>query len=108
MVAGSVGIRFERTRAAHQSTHQALSAAPFLIQQLARLPKGHISTSPLDADGMPLYLLAQGGWRPSIETPTPFPWKPLRAHSVSPVSTTRVLNLEASADHPAQLGPRML
>ena len=70
MVAGSVGIRFERTRAAHQSTHQALSAAPFLIQQLARLPKGHILDVAAGRGRNALYLLAQGSQVEAIDRDT--------------------------------------
>ena len=41
-VTGSVGVRFERTRAAHHALQEGPMPAPFLAQQLGRLSKGRV------------------------------------------------------------------
>ncbi|MCC6967697.1 MAG: dihydroneopterin aldolase [Nitrospira sp.] len=108
MVAGSVGIRFERTRAAHQSKQQPLSPAPFLVEQLARLPKGQILDVAAGRGRNALYLLAQGSQVEAIDR-APDTLSALeaaaRTQHLSGL-TTRVLDLEASADHPPSLGQR--
>jgi dihydroneopterin aldolase len=106
MVAGSVGIRVERTRAQHQSKQQPLHPAPFLVQQLARLPKGQILDVAAGRGRNALYLLAQGSQVEAIDR-DPDALASLEAaahtHRMSGL-TTRVLDLEASADHPPSLG----
>ncbi|HVG02582.1 MAG TPA: dihydroneopterin aldolase, partial [Nitrospira sp.] len=42
LIAGSVGVRFERTRAEHHVPTDESTPTPFLTQQLGRLPKGRI------------------------------------------------------------------
>lgn len=107
-VAGSVGIRVERTRAAYQAKNQQPSPAPFLVQQLARLPKGHILDLASGRGRNALYLLTQGSRVEAID-------RDLEALSALEVAagtqrlsglTTRVLDLEASGDHPPSLGQR--
>lgn len=107
-VAGSVGIRVERTRAAYQAKNQQPSPAPFLVQQLARLPKGHILDLASGRGRNALYLLTQGSRVEAID-------RDIEALSALEVAagtqrlsglTTRVLDLEASGDHPPSLGQR--
>lgn len=108
MVAGSVGIRFERTRAAHQVKAQHPSPAPFLVQQLARLPKGNILDVAAGRGRNALYLLAQGSQVEAIDRDPDALTALETAAGSRRLSglTTRVLDLEASADHPPSLGQR--
>lgn len=106
MVAGSVGIRVERTRAAYQSTHQQPSPAPFLVQQSTRLPKGHILDVAAGRGRNALYLLAQGSQVDAIDRDGDALSALEAAAGTQRLSglTTRILDLEASADHPPSLG----
>jgi dihydroneopterin aldolase len=108
MVTGSVGIRFERTRAAHRSKNQHPSPAPFLVQQLARLPKGNILDVAAGRGRNALYLLTQGSQVEAIDRDRDALTALEAAASTQRLSglTTRVLDLEASADHPPSLGQR--
>ncbi len=106
MVAGSVGIRIERTRAQQQSKQQPLHPAPFLVQQLARLPKGQILDVAAGRGRNALYLLAQGSQVEAIDRDPEALAAVETAAKTQRLSglTTRVLDLEASADHPPSLG----
>ena len=108
MVAGSVGIRFERTRAAHQSKSLQPGPAPFLLQQLARLPKGAILDVAAGRGRNALYLLAQGSQVEAIDRDTDALIALEAAAGTRHLSglTTRVLDLEASTDRPPSLGQK--
>jgi dihydroneopterin aldolase len=106
MVAGSVGIRFERTRAAHLSKTQHPGPAPFLQQQLARLPKGRILDVASGRGRNALYLLAQGSQVEAIDRDSDALAALESAAGMRHLSglTTKVLDLETPPDHPPSLG----
>ncbi len=106
MVAGSVGIRFERTRAAHQSKNLQPGPAPFLLQQLPRLTKGNILDIAAGRGRNALYLLAQGSQVEAIDRDTDALTALEAAAGTRHLSglTTRVLDLETPPDRPPSLG----
>ncbi len=59
-VAGSVGVTVERTRLEQQLRHTDPSPAPFLVQQLSRLPKGRALDVAAGSGRHSLFLAAQG------------------------------------------------
>lgn len=60
MIAGSVGVRFERRRAAHRAHSLEPQPSPFLLQQLERIPKGSVLDLAAGRGRHALYLLSQG------------------------------------------------
>lgn len=106
MVAGSVGIRFERTRSAPPSTQPM--PLPFLVEQQGRLPKGLILDVAAGRGRNTLYLLSQGSQVEAIDRDRDALSALEAAARTQHLSglTTRVLDLEASADHPPSLGQR--
>jgi dihydroneopterin aldolase len=105
-VAGSVGVRFERTRAAHQGQHRGHDHAPFLVQQLGRLPKGRVLDVAAGRGRHALHLSAHGMQVEAIDRDA----EALAALEAAAASqhlsglTTRVLDLEAEPDRPPSLG----
>ncbi len=108
MVAGSVGIRFERTRAAHQAKSLQPGPAPFLLQQFARLPNGNVLDVAAGRGRNALYLLAQGSQVDAIDRDSEALTALQAAAGARHLSglTTRVLDLEASTDRPPSLGQK--
>ncbi len=106
MVAGSVGVRFERTRSAPPSTQPM--PLPFLVEQQGRLPKGLILDVAAGRGRNTLYLLSQGSQVEAIDRDRDALSALEAAARTQHLSglTTRVLDLEASADHPPSLGQR--
>jgi len=106
MVAGSVGVRFERTRAAHQAQQTGPSPAPFLVQQLGRLPKGRILDVAAGRGRHALYLLSHGMQVEAIDRDAEALATLEAAAQARHLSglTTRVLDLEEKPDRPPSLG----
>ena len=106
MVAGSVGVRFERTRSAPPSTQPM--PLPFLVEQQGRLPKGLILDVAAGRGRNTLYLRSQGSQVEAIDRDRDALSALEAAARTQHLSglTTRVLDLEASADHPPSLGQR--
>jgi dihydroneopterin aldolase len=106
MVAASVGVRFERTRAAHQALNAEPRPAPFLLHQLGRLPKGRVLDVAAGRGRHALHLLSQGMQVEAIDRDQ----EALAAMDAVAKSrhlsglTTRVVDLEENQDRPASLG----
>jgi SAM-dependent methyltransferase len=106
LIAGSVGVRFERTRAQHHASTDATSVAPFLRQQLGRLPKGRILDVAAGRGRQALYLLSQGMEVDALDRDA----AALAALETSAQDrrltglTTRMLDLEENPDQPPGLG----
>jgi dihydroneopterin aldolase len=60
MVAGSVGVRFERTRVARPTPRTGPTPAPFLTQQLGRFPTGRVLDVAAGRGRHALHLLSHG------------------------------------------------
>ena len=106
MVAGSVGVRFERTRAAHHAHSEGPSPAPFLMQQLGRLPKGRVLDVAAGRGRQALHLLSHGMNVEAIDR-DPEALAALEAAAQTrhlPGLTTRVVDLEQNPDRPPSLG----
>ncbi len=106
MVAGSVGVRFERTRAAHQAQSAGPSLAPFLVQQLGRLPKGRVLDVAAGRGRHALHLLSHGMQVEALDRDTEALATLEAAAQARHLSglTTRVLDLEQNPDRPPGLG----
>ena len=106
MVAGSVGVRFERTRAAHQAHSTGPSPAPFLVQQLGRLPKGRVLDMAAGRGRHALHLLSHGMQVEAIDRDAEALATLETAAQARHYSglTTRVLDLEQNPDRPPSLG----
>ena len=106
LIAGSVGVRFERTRAQHHASTDAMSVAPFLRQQLGRLPKGRILDVAAGRGRQALYLLSHGMEVDALDRDA----AALAALETSAQArrltglTTRMLDLEENPDQPPGLG----
>ncbi|MBA2485545.1 MAG: dihydroneopterin aldolase [Nitrospira sp.] len=106
MVAGSVGVRFERTRATHHTYNTDPSPAPFLIQQLTRLPKGRVLDVAAGRGRHALHLLSHGMQVEALDRDTEA-LAMLEAAAQArhlPGLATRVLDLEQNPDRPPSLG----
>lgn len=106
MVSGSVGIRFERTRGTYQARREGPLPAPFLVQQLDRLPKGQVLDVAAGHGRHALYLLSHGLQVEALDRDAE-----ALATLESTVQdrhltglTTRVLDLEQTPDRPPGLG----
>ncbi|MGZ9189080.1 MAG: dihydroneopterin aldolase [Nitrospira sp.] len=106
MVAGSVGVRFERTRESHHAHHAGPCPAPFLVQQLGRLPKGKILDLAAGRGRHTLHLLSHGMQVEAIDRDTEALAALEAAARTRHLSglTTRVVDLEPTADRPPSLG----
>lgn len=106
MVAGSVGIRVERMRAAHQAQQTGSSPAPFLTEQLGRLPKGRVLDVAAGRGRNALFLLSHGMEVEAIDRDTLALTALEAAAAERHLSglTTRLLDLEEKPDHPPSLG----
>ena len=104
MVAGSVGVRFERTRSAPPSTQPM--PLPFLVEQQGRLPKGLILDVAAGRGRNTLYLLSQGSQVEAIDRDADALAELDASAKFRHLSglTTRVLDLEATPDCPPSLG----
>ncbi|HNK13898.1 MAG: dihydroneopterin aldolase [Nitrospira sp.] len=104
MVAGSVGVRYERTRAAQQPAQP--TPLPFLVEQQGRIPKGLILDVAAGRGRNALYLLSQGSQVDAIdrdaEALTELDASAKARHLTG--LTTRVLDLEEHPDRPPSLG----
>lgn len=104
MVAGSVGVRYERTRAAQQPAQP--TPLPFLVEQQGRIPKGLILDVAAGRGRNALYLLSQGSQVDAIdrdvEALTELGESAKARHLTG--LTTRVLDLEEHPDRPPSLG----
>jgi dihydroneopterin aldolase len=106
MVAGSVGVRFERTRAAHYALRDGPLPATFLVQQLGRLPKGRVLDLAAGRGRHALYLLSRGMQVDALDRDA----EALAALEATTQArhlrglTTRVLDLEQDQDRPHSLG----
>jgi dihydroneopterin aldolase len=106
MVAGSVGVRFERTRAAHHALREGPMPAQFLVQQLGRLPKGRVLDVAAGRGRHALHLLSHGMQVEALDRDA----EALAALEATAAArrltglTTRVLDLEQNADRPPSLG----
>lgn len=106
MVAGSVGVRFERTRAAHHARREGPMPAPFLVQQLDRLPKGRVLDVAAGRGRHALHLLSHGMLVDALdrdEEALAALEATAQARHVTGL-TTRVLDLEQDPDRPPSLG----
>ena len=106
MVAGSVGVRFERTRAAHQIQQAETNPAPFLMQQLGRLPKGRALDVAAGRGRHTLYLLSHGMQVDAIDRNAEALAAVEAAAATQHLSglTTRTLDLEEHPERPPSLG----
>lgn len=106
LIAGSVGIRFERTRAEHHASTDAPVPAFFLMQQLERLPKGRALDVAAGRGRQALHLLAQGMEVDALDRDADALAeleKSAQARHLSGL-TTRLLDLEENPDQPPSLG----
>ena len=103
MVAGSVGVRVDRTRTAQQA---GPSPSPFLTQQLGRLPKGRVLDVAAGRGRHALHLLSHGMQVEAIDRDALALTALKEAAGERHLSglTTRVLDLEEKPDHPPSLG----
>ena len=103
MVAGSVGVRVDRTRTAQQA---GPSPSPFLTQQLGRLPKGRVLDVAAGRGRHALHLLSHGMQVEAIDRDALALTALKEAAEERQLSglTTRVLDLEEKPDHPPDLG----
>jgi dihydroneopterin aldolase len=60
VVAGSVGVRLDRTRMAHEARKLDPPPSPFLVQQISRMPKGRVLDLAAGRGRNTLYLLSHG------------------------------------------------
>ncbi len=106
MVAGSVGIRFERTRAAQPTQPSGPGPAPFLVQQLGRLPKGRVLDVAAGRGRHALHLLSHGMQVEAIDRDSDALTALETAAATRHLSglTTRVLDMEEHPDRPPSLG----
>ncbi len=106
MVAGSVGIRVERMRAAHQAQQTGSNPAPFLTEQLGRLPKGRVLDVAAGRGRNALFLLSHGMEVEATDRDTLALTALEAAAAERHLSglTTRLLDLEEKPDHPPSLG----
>lgn len=104
MVAGSVGVRFERRRSAPPPTQPM--PLPFLVEQLGRIPKGLILDVAAGRGRNSLYLLSQGSQVEAIDRDAEALAELSASAQIRHLSglTTRVLDLEADPDRPPSLG----
>ena len=102
MVAGG-RVRFERTRAMH---HAGPRPAPFLAQQLGRLPKGKILDLAAGRGRHTLHLLSHGMQVEAIDRdPEALAELEAAAHTRHlPGLTTRVVDLEPTTERPLSQG----
>lgn len=106
MVAGSVGVRFERTRAAHHAREEGPLPAPFLVQQLGRLPKGRVLDVAAGGGRHALYLMSHGMQVEAIDRDAEalaLLDATAQARHLTGL-TTRVLDMEQNPDRPPSLG----
>lgn len=106
MVAGSVGVRFERTRAAHHALREGPLPAPFLVQQLGKLPKGRVLDVAAGRGRHSLHLLSHGMQVEALDRDAEA-LAMLEATAQARHLTglaTRVLDLEQNGDRPPSLG----
>ena len=107
MVAGSVGIRLERTRTTAQHRHTVdLMPAPFLLQQFVRLPKGKALDVAAGAGRNTLYLLENGMEVEAIDRDGDALLQLSEGAHARHLTQlkTRTLDLERTPDHPPDLG----
>lgn len=104
LVAGSVGVRFERTRSAPPPTQPM--PLPFLVEQLGRLPKGRMLDVAAGRGRNALYLLSQGSQVEAIDRDAEALAELQAAATARHLTglTTRVLDLETDPDRPPSLG----
>ncbi len=106
VVAGSVGVRLERTRAAHRALSLEPVPTSFLIQQIGRVPKGSALDVAAGRGRNALYLLSQGMEVEAIDRDPEALAALTAAAKERHLSglTTRVVDLEADPDRPPSLG----
>ena len=106
VVAGSVGVRLERTRTAQQARSLEPGPAPFLIQQLARIPKGRILDVASGRGRNALYLLSQGMEVDAVDQDPDALASLIESAKARGFSglTTRTMDLEADPEQPPSLG----
>ena len=106
MVAGSVGVRLERTRTMRQAPQDAPIPAPFLVQQLDRLPKGRVLDVAAGRGRHTIHLLSHGMQVEAVDRDV----AALAALEATAQArhltglTTRLLDLEQNPDQPPGLG----
>jgi SAM-dependent methyltransferase len=105
-VTGSVGVSLERSRLAHQLQQADPPPAPFLVQQLHRLPKGTVLDVAAGAGRHALFLAAHGYHVEAIDRDkSALEELASVAHERSlPTITTRTLDLEQPPPHEPDLG----
>ncbi|WHZ22306.1 MAG: hypothetical protein OJF47_001418 [Nitrospira sp.] len=105
-VAGSVGVRFERTRVAQQAFGAEPGPSSFLLQQIGRLPKGTVLDVASGRGRHALYLMSHGMQVEAIDRDADALASLEAAAKARHLSglTTRVLDLEPSSDRPPSLG----
>ncbi|WHZ14038.1 MAG: hypothetical protein OJF52_000873 [Nitrospira sp.] len=106
MVAGSVGVRFERTHAAQQVQGMEPAPSSFLLQQVGRLPKGKVLDVASGRGRHALYLMSRGMQVEAIDRDAEALASLEAAAKARHLSglTTRVLDLEPPSDRPPSLG----
>jgi len=106
MVAGSVGVRVERTRTAQQAQTAEPSPASFLLQQVGRLPKGKVLDVAAGRGRHALYLLSRGMQVEAVDRDADALASLEAAAKAQHLSglTTRMLDLEPVSDRPPDLG----
>lgn len=106
MVAGSVGVRFERTRAAHQAQRAEPGPSSFLLQQVGRLAKGKVLDVAAGRGRHALYLLSHGMQVEAVDRDAEALASLEAAAKARHLSglTTRMLDLEPTSDRPPSLG----
>ncbi len=106
MITGSVGVRLERTRAAHHAQAKEPLPAPFLEQQMGRLPKGRALDVAAGRGRHTLHLLSHGMQVEAIdrdaESLTILEANAQARHLTG--LTTRVVDLEQDPDRAPSLG----
>ncbi|MBS0170152.1 MAG: dihydroneopterin aldolase [Nitrospira sp.] len=103
-VAGSVGVRVERRRNTPSPAQPMPS--PFLVEQLARIPKGVVLDVAAGRGRNTLYLLSHGSQVEAIDRDAEALATLETAAKVRHLSglTTRVMDLESNPDRPPSLG----
>lgn len=106
VVAGSVGVRLERTRTAQEARSLEPAPAAFLVQQIHRIPKSRVLDLAAGRGRNALYLLSQGMEVTAIDRDADALAALTAAAQARHFSglTTQIVDLEADPDHLPGLG----